>query len=221
MQTIASYPNGLRETGIQGGAWEGPGTFNAHTIIYSRGDSLMSALRFCCLLIGLSVWPITSHAACNENLDFTFKALAAPTRINLCEAYAGKVVLVVNTASKCGYTHQYDGLESLYKRYKDRGLVVLGFPSNDFGQQEPGNEKQIQSFCRLTYGVKFPMFEKVQVTPGTAHPFFQRLATKTGEYPGWNFHKYLLDRDGNLIASLPSRVEPESRELVQMIEKLL
>lgn len=166
--------------------------------------------------------PINSAlATCPKNLDYTFKPLAEDTSINLCEQYAGKVVLVVNTASKCGYTYQYDGLETLYDRYRERGLVVLGFPSNDFGNQEPGSEKQIHAFCRSTYGVKFPMFQKTPVSKGNAHPFYENLAKASGEYPAWNFHKYLLDRDGNVIATFRSRVDPNHPQLVQAIEKLL
>ena len=106
---------------------------------------------------------VNANTDCPETLDFTVKALAENTDINLCQAYKGKVVLIVNTASKCGYTPQYEGLEALYENYRDQGLVVLGFPSNDFAGQEPGTEKQIQDFCRLTYGVKFPMFAKTTV----------------------------------------------------------
>ena len=131
-------------------------------------------------------------------LDQDFRQLASKDEINLCEAYEGKVLLVVNTASKCGNTPQYDGLEKLYEEYGDQGLVVLGFPSNDFMGQEPGTEEQIEEFCRLTYGVEFPMFEKTPVTKGAAHPFFAALADSAGTYPTWNFHKYLIGRDGEV-----------------------
>jgi glutathione peroxidase len=120
-------------------------------------------------------------------LDQDFRRLASDEVVNLGEAYAGKVILVVNTASKCGNTPQYDGLEKLYEEYQDDGLVVLGFPSNDFFGQEPGTEEDIQEFCRLTYGVRFPMFEKVTVKEGDAHPFFDALAAAAGTYPTWNF----------------------------------
>jgi len=130
-------------------------------------------------------------------------------------------VLVVNTASKCGYTYQYDGLEKLYRRYKDSGLVVLGFPSNDFAGQEPGSEEQIEDFCRLTYGVEFPMFAKSSVKQGSASPFYQSLANAAGSYPGWNFHKYLIGRSGQLLGNFPSRIKPQSRELITAIEAAL
>jgi len=129
---------------------------------------------------------------------------------------------VVNTASRCGYTPQYEGLESLYDHYRERGLVVVGFPSNDFGGQEPGSEQQVAEFCQLTYGVNFPMFEKTVVRPGSdTHPFYRALAAASGESPQWNFHKYLLDRDGELVASFPSEVRPEDPRLLQRIESLL
>jgi glutathione peroxidase len=135
--------------------------------------------------------------------------------------YAGKVVLVVNTASECGYTPQYKGLEALNQKYKERGLVVLGFPSNDFGQQEPGSEKEIASFCDLTYSVKFPMFAKTPVKDAGGSEVFDALASATGQRPKWNFHKYLIGRDGTTAASYPSKVDPESPELVSKIEELL
>ncbi|NJN46225.1 MAG: glutathione peroxidase [Candidatus Competibacteraceae bacterium] len=159
-------------------------------------------------------------ASCPATLDFTFRSLAGEKQVSLCDDYAGKVLLVVNTASKCGFTPQYDGLESLYKRYKDQGLVVLGFPSNDFAQ-EPGSEQEIQSFCRLTYGVEFPMFEKITVKGDDAHPFYRTLAGTDNGYPSWNFYKYLLDRDGNVVELFPSSTRPEDGALVEAIERLL
>ena len=160
-------------------------------------------------------------STCPDTLNFTFKKLGSTERINLCDAFSGQVVLVVNTASKCGYTYQYDGLEALYRKYKDQGLVVLGFPSNDFANQEPGTEEQIHSFCRLTYGVKFPMFSKTHVAKGKANPLYQRFADLTGEYPRWNFHKFLLNRNGEIIGSFRSKVEPNDPQLVAAIESVL
>jgi len=162
-----------------------------------------------------------SPSGCPETLDYHMRPLAQDQPVHLCEMMRGKVVLVVNTASKCGYTPQYDGLERLHKRYRERGLVVAGFPSNDFAGQEPGSEKKIQAFCRLTYGVEFPMFEKTRVKGESADPFYQHLARITGEQPRWNFHKYLLNRDGRVVASFPSQVRPEDKQLVRMIEDLL
>ena len=154
-------------------------------------------------------------------LDKDFRRLASDDVVNLGETYAGKVILVVNTASKCGNTPQYDGLEKLYEEYQDAGLVVLGFPSNDFFGQEPGTEEEIQEFCRLTYGVRFPMFEKVTVKEGNAHPLFDELAVAAGTYPTWNLHKYLIGRDGRLIAAFSPRTEPYDDKLVSSIEDAL
>jgi glutathione peroxidase len=140
--------------------------------------------------------------------------------IDLCE-FAGNVVLAVNTASYCGNTPQYKGLEAVYEKYKDRGLIVVGFPANDFGAQEPGSNKEIRDFCELTYGVKFPMVEKTSVVPGKANPVFAELTAMTNDAPEWNFHKYLLSRDGTQAFSYPARMSPESSEIVSRIEDLL
>lgn len=154
-------------------------------------------------------------------LDFSFRKLASKEQVSLQQAYAGQVLLIVNTASKCGNTPQYEGLEAMYGKYQARGFAVLGFPSNDFMGQEPGDEAQIAEFCTLTYGVKFPMFEKVQVRGNDAAPLFQMLAKQTGEAPGWNFHKYLIDRQGHVVASFAHRTQPDDARLVAAIEKLL
>lgn len=154
-------------------------------------------------------------------LDRDFRRLAGKETVNLERTYGGQVLLVVNTASKCGFTPQYEGLEAMYAKYKDQGFAVLGFPSNDFMGQEPGSEEDIQEFCTLTYGVKFPMFEKVQVRGSGATPLYRDLAAATGEAPGWNFHKYLIDREGRVVASFGSRTTPDDPKLVAEIEKLL
>jgi glutathione peroxidase len=153
---------------------------------------------------------MTFHDLSAKTLDGQTKRLAD---------YAGKVALVVNTASECGYTPQYAGLEQLWRAFRDRGLVVLGFPSNDFGAQEPGSEAQIQTFCSTTYDVTFPMFAKVKVVGAGRSPVFELLAAR-GE-PKWNFHKYLVDRAGNVIEAFPSRVKPEDAELRAAIERAL
>jgi glutathione peroxidase len=163
----------------------------------------------------------TAIAKDTDLLDQDFRMLASEDIVNLGDAYAGKVVLVVNTASKCGNTHQYEGLEKLYQEYGEQGLVVLGFPSNDFLGQEPGTEEQIQEFCRLTYSIKFPMFEKVTVKDGEAHPFFEQLAAASGTYPTWNFHKYLIGRDGELISEFSPRTQPYSDKLLAAISSAL
>lgn len=185
---------------------------------------LRNGIKISVLLLGFAMSGMVlanETQTCPESLNFTKKTLVGDETVNLCERYLGKVVLVINTASKCGYTYQYEGLEQLYKEYKDRGLVVLGFPSNDFGNQEPGDAKQIAAFCRLTYSVQFPMFEKTHVAKPNADPLYQSLGELAGEYPAWNFHKYILDREGKLVASFNSKVEPKSRKILDTIEKLL
>jgi glutathione peroxidase len=154
-------------------------------------------------------------------LDRDYRQLAGKQNVNLQDTYGGQVLLVVNTASKCGFTPQYEGLEAMHAKYKAQGFAVLGFPSNDFMGQEPGTEEEIAEFCTLTYGVKFPMFEKVQVRGDTPTPLYADMIKATGEAPGWNFHKYLIDRSGKVIASFGSRTTPEDPKLVAAIEKAL
>ena len=161
-----------------------------------------------------------SPEACPALLRHSFTPVQGGPAQSLCQ-HQGKVVLIVNTASKCGYTYQYEGLETLYRKYRDRGLVVLGFPSDDFGGQEPGSNKAIAEFCRTVYGVQFPMFEKQRVAGPAANPLYAELAAKTGQKPQWNFHKYLIDRTGTHVASFGSSVEPGHRDLVSRIERLL
>jgi len=140
------------------------------------------------------------------------------------EPYKGKVILIVNVASKCGFTRQYDGLESLYRKYKEKGLVVLGFPCNQFGSQEPGTEKEIQNFCRVNFGVTFPMYSKINVNGEETHPLYRYLKS---EQPGilgteaikWNFTKFLIDREGNVIKRFGSSATP--KEIEKDIETLL
>jgi len=172
-------------------------------------------------LIGGLVMSNLAAAACAPALNFEVRRLASDETLRLCDAYQGKVILMVNTASKCGFTGQYEGLEALYAKYRDRGLVVLGFPSNDFANQEPGTEQQIQEFCRLTYSVEFPMFEKIHVKKDKAAPLYQYLASQTGVYPKWNFYKYLIDRDGKVVDYFSSITGPESKKMVRAIEGLL
>jgi glutathione peroxidase len=159
-------------------------------------------------------------AACPALLNQSFPRLQDEKPQSLCQ-YSGKVLLVVNTASYCGYTPQYEGLEALYAKYADKGLVILGFPTNDFGQQEPGDAKQIADFCFNTYGVKFPMFSKTTVKGANSNPFIAQLGQATGKAPAWNFHKYLVDRQGNAVASFASNVTPSNVQLVSSIEKAL
>ena len=163
---------------------------------------------------------VINSVACPAILQFTFKRLQDDAPQNLCQ-YAGKVVLVVNTASFCGFTKQYEGLEALYAKYGDKGLVVLGFPSNDFGKQEPGSSKEIADFCYNTYGVKFPMFAKSSVQGDDVNPLYAQLIKATGTTPKWNFYKYLIDRKGKIVDSFISTTTPESKTLIEPLEKAL
>jgi len=172
-------------------------------------------------VLAMMVVTATPTLAGTALLDQNYRRLAGKEVVNLRSEYAGNVLLVVNTASKCGFTPQYEALEAMHAKYQARGFDVLGFPSNDFLGQEPGSEKQIQDFCTLTYGVKFPMFEKVHVKGNDATPLFKALKAATGEAPAWNFHKYLIDRNGNVVASFGSRTKPDDPALIAQIESLL
>ena len=154
--------------------------------------------------------------ACPALLDRTLDTIHEQPQ-SLCQ-YQGKVLLVVNTASECGYTPQYEGLEALYRKYRERGLVVLGFPMNDFGGQEPGSNKEIASFCVNQYAIDFPMFAKSGLK---TNPLFADLAKATGQAPRWNFHKYLVDRKGERVQSFDTKVRPDDPKLVSTIESLL
>lgn len=168
----------------------------------------------------LGMAPAMAAATCPALLDHTFPALQDGKPMPFCQ-YAGKVVLVVNTASYCGYTAQYDGLEQLYARLRDKGLVVVGFPSNDFGEQEPGSDQEIADFCRLTYGIEFPMVGKTQVSGAAANPFYRKLGEMTGSKPQWNFHKYLINRQATQVVAFPSSTRPDDRKLLETIDRFL
>jgi glutathione peroxidase len=189
--------------------------------------SLSLALALTCTLPAWAVAPAaqpkptaTPAAGCPALWQQQFKRLQDEAPQALCQ-YAGKVVLVVNTASYCGFTSQYQGLEALYARYQARGLVVLGFPSNDFGQQEPGSGKEIADVCFNTYGVKFPMFSKTVVVGTGRSPLYAALAKASGETPQWNFHKYLVDRQGRVAGSFASGLKPDDKRLLAAIERAL
>ncbi|MDI9239699.1 glutathione peroxidase [Lysobacter sp. LF1] len=167
------------------------------------------------------LWVSACAFAATGLLEHSFRPLAGKEPVSLASTYSGDVLLVVNTASKCGYTPQFEALEALHAKYRDKGFAVLGFPSGDFKAQEFDDEKQIQAFCTLTYGVKFPMFEKVHVVGADATPLYRDLAKAAGEAPKWNFHKYLLGRDGRLIASYGSKVAPDDPQIVAAIERAL
>ena len=194
------------------------------TIAISAVSAVSAALTLVLLAASVRAQPAqaasAAASACPALLQHTFPRLQDEKPQALCQ-YAGKVVLVVNTASYCGFTPQYEGLEALYKKYADQGLVVLGFPTNDFGEQEPGDARQIADFCFNTYGVKFPMFSKTTLKGGKSNPLYGQLAKATGKTAGWNFHKYLIDRHGAAVGSYDSNVTPTSVQLVAGIEKAL
>ena len=156
--------------------------------------------------------------SCPPLLQHQFKTLKGDT-LDLCQ-YAGKPILVVNTASKCGFTPQFEALESLYSKNKDKGLLVIGFPSNDF-RQDPGNNKEIGEFCKLTYGVKFPMTTKSSVSGKDANPFYKELAEKSGTAPQWNFYKYVIEPGGKVVTAFESTVKPGSEDMMKKITPYL
>ena len=171
------------------------------------------------ILIGIGLWQTATAAPDCASTDINFdqtRLMGQPE--NLCQTYAGKVLLVVNVASHCGFTPQYEGLEGLYQRFRDQGLVVLGFPSSDFGGQEFADEQSIQKFCKLNFGVSFPMFGKRAVLGDHANPLFVTLARRTGKIPAWNFNKYLIGRDGKVLAYFPSQVTPDAPRLLDAIK---
>lgn len=174
---------------------------------------------FAVFLVTAAAATAQAQPACPAILQHSFPRLQDEQPQPLCQ-YAGKVVLVVNTASYCGFTPQYKGLEALHARYKDRGLVVLGFPSNDFAQEKASNQ-EIAEFCENTFGVKFPMFGRSSVRGAAANPLFRQLAAQTGTAPKWNFYKYLIARDGAVVGSWSSVTGPEDKALVREIERQL
>jgi len=187
-------------------------TFTMSTITRRR---LIAVL----LLPFMGLMASAAMGACPDVLNHKLNSLDGEP-MDLCE-FSGKVVLAVNTASYCGNTPQYEGLQALYEKYRGRGLVVVGFPANDFGYQEPGSNSEIRDFCELTYGVEFPMVEKTSVVPGKANPVFAELTRMTDDAPEWNFHKYLLSRDGKRAFSYPARMKPQNPKIVTQIEALL
>ena len=174
------------------------------------------------LLLILTIQPIAKEHTMQSIYDFKVKTIEGK-EITL-ETYKGKVMLIVNVASKCGYTPQYEGLETLYKKYKEKGLVILGFPCNQFSSQEPGSEAEIQNFCRVNFGVTFPMFAKIKVNGEQTHPLYRYLKSQQPGILGsesikWNFTKFLVDKEGRILDRFGSSTKPKSLESV--IEKLL
>jgi glutathione peroxidase len=180
-------------------------------------------MKFMGLLVGsLCLLQVASAAGAASLYDIPVKNIDG--KETSLKGYKGKVLLVVNVASKCGYTPQYKGLETLYQKYRGKGLEVLGFPSNDFGAQEPGTNQDIKEFCSREYGVTFPMFDKLHVKGPEQHPLYTALTGKESRLPGevkWNFGKFVIGRDGKLLKRFDSKVTPESPELVEAIEAAL
>jgi glutathione peroxidase len=183
-------------------------------------------MRNLTIIIGvliMSLFQSGTASASDENIySFSFEKLHEEGNINLAD-YNGKVIMLVNTASKCGFTTQYKGLQSLYDTYKDKGFVIIGIPSNDFGAQEPGSEEEIAEFCELNYGVTFPMTSKQIVSGESAHPLY-KLARKElgfGTAPKWNFHKYLINKQGKFVDYFNSTTDPQADRVTKMVEKLL
>lgn len=172
--------------------------------------------KFC--TFGLLLFSINAFS-CSDLLDTDMRILDSAETKNLCE-YEGKALLVVNVASRCGYTYQYAGLQKLYESYKDEDFLVIGIPSRDF-LQEYSDESDVAEFCSTEYGVDFPMFSTVKVRGKKAHPFYKKLTAETGVTPSWNFNKYLISKDGKVISTYGSKVKPDSQELIAAIESIL
>ena len=181
--------------------------------------TLHTALRI--ILLTAILNPIAGFSqSCPALLNHQFLRLQDEVPQNLCQ-YQGDVILIVNTASYCGFTPQYQALEKLQARYGSQGFTVLGFPSNDYGQQEPGSNKEIADFCKNTYDVQFPMFAKSSVAGKNQNALFKELSSKTGTTPKWNFYKYLVDRHGNVVDAFNSLTAPDSSSITKKIEQLI
>lgn len=172
------------------------------------------------LVLMMASSQVAMASECPDLLKFAKRKLNSQDVVNMCEEYKDKTVLFVNTASKCGFTPQFEGLESLYSEYKDDGLVILGFPSNSFNQ-EFSEEKETAEVCELTYGVKFPMFESISVRGDDADPLYAMLAKKAGAEPKWNFYKYLMDKNGNVVDSYSAFTKPDDEDFVADIKAAL
>jgi glutathione peroxidase len=186
----------------------------------NRSTPLLLLALAACANAGKNEPPKGTESVMAESIhDLTMNRLDG--KAEKLDSYKGKVALVVNTASECGYTPQYEGLEKLYGELSAKDFVVLGFPSNEFGKQEPGSSEDIRAFCQKNYGVTFPMFEKVETKGGGAAPLYKILSAKGGGEPKWNFHKYLVGKDGAVIKGYPSSVAPDDGALRKDIEAAL
>ncbi len=174
--------------------------------------------------LSIGLLALSSSAAfandCPDVLKFMKRKLNSQEMVNMCDAYKGQTLLIVNTASYCGFTKQFEGLEELYSAYKDQGFTVLGFPAHNFNQEDE-DEGKIAEQCVLEYGVQFPMFEPLSVEGDDADPLFRRLAEESGKAPEWNFYKYLIDKKGNVVDYYSNWTSPTSRSLVKDLEAAL
>ena len=171
------------------------------------------------LLSLLVFWATPLAAEMPTAHDFSLPAINGE-KLHLAD-YRGKAILVVNTASYCGFTKQYDGLQALWQNYRDKGLIVLGVPSNDFGGQEPGSKDEIKEFCAVNFNIDFPMSDKLTVKGSAAHPFYQWLEAETGAAPKWNFHKFLIAPNGRAVGDFSSLTKPQSKKLLRAVEAVL
>lgn len=182
----------------------------------------MKILILLILLVAVLIFQVISACAAESIYDLPLKDIDG--KDTSLKPYQGKVMLIVNVASKCGFTPQYTALEALHQKYKDRGLVVLGFPCNQFGGQEPGTDAEIKQFCSSKYNVTFPMFDKIEVNGANRHPLYVMLASKESPFAGdigWNFTKFLIGRDGKILNRFGSKVKPDSEEVTKAIEAAL
>ena len=176
----------------------------------------LSAIIVCSAI----VWSSGNLAACADMFDHEMRKLHSKQQVDICKLVGGKPALIINTASHCGYTRQFKGLEALYQRYKDQGLVVIGFASDDFNQ-EANDEGKTAELCELTYGVKFPMFEPTSVKGEDADPMYKMLQAATGKSPAWNFNKYLVNADGTTVIHYPSSTTPDDPKFVAALEEMI
>jgi glutathione peroxidase len=188
-----------------------------------RGNHVhVPPMKIFLMLFGLLLLQVVGAQAADSIFDIPLKDIDG--KATSLKAYEGKVLLIVNVASKCGYTPQYAGLEALYAKYKEKGLLVLGFPCNQFGGQEPGTNEQIKEFCSTKYQVTFPLFDKIEVNGPGRHQLYAALAGEGSPFPGdikWNFNKFLVGRDGKILKRFESKAKPDSAELFQAIEAAL
>lgn len=180
---------------------------------------MRTALLLASIFFGLS-WATAGQASCDNPLDFEARKLHSDESVDFCEAFKGKVLLVVNTASECGFTPQFKELEALYQEYKDQNFVIVGFPSDDFNQ-EHAEEKETASVCYLNYGVTFPMLATSSVKGDSANTFFQALTARSGQSPSWNFNKYLVSADFQTVQHFASAVKPLNSELEESVKLML